>query len=72
MDKILNIIGIVIVAIGSVLSLWTIITTKTSFVGTCADLDSKSEQFKKEKLLVILGCILIISGSILQIISNFL
>lgn len=72
MDKILNIIGIVIVAIGSVLSLWTIITTKTSFIGTCTDLDSKPEQFKKEKLLVVLGCILIISGSILQIISNFL
>lgn len=49
MEKIiLNVIGIVIVAIGSVLSLWIIITTKTSFVGTCADLDSKPEQFKKE------------------------
>lgn len=73
MEKIiLNVIGIAIVAIGSVLSLWIIITTKTSFVGTCADLDSKPEQFKKEKPLVILGCILIISGSILQTISNFL
>lgn len=72
MDKILNVIGIATVAIGSVLSLWTIITTKTSFVGTCADWDSKPEQFKKEKLLVILGCVLIVSGSILQIISNFI
>lgn len=73
MEKIiLNVIGIVIVAMGSVLSLWTIITTKISFVGTCADLDSKPEQFKKEKSLVILGCILIIGGLILQIISNFL
>ena len=49
MEKIiLNVIGIAIVAIGSVLSLWIIITTKTSFVGTCADVDSKPEQFKKE------------------------
>ena len=72
MEKILNVIGIVMVAIGSVLSLWTIITTKTSFVGTCADWDSKPEQFKKEKLLVILGCILIVSGSISQIVANFL
>ena len=72
MEKIINVIGIVIVAAGSVLSLWIIITTKTSFVGTCADWDSKHEQFKKEKLLVIMGCILIVSGSILQIISNFI
>lgn len=70
MVKFLNIVGILIVAFGSVLSLWTIITTKTSFVGTCADYDSKPKQFKKEKMLVIVGCILIISGSILQIISN--
>lgn len=72
MDKVINVIGIVIVAFGSVLSLWTIITTKTSFVGTCADWDSKPEQLKKEKPLVVLGCIFIVSGSILQILSNFI
>ena len=66
MVKFVNVIGIVAIAIGTVLSLLTIITTKTSFVGTCA------EQFKKEKLLVILGCILIVGGSILQIVANFL
>lgn len=72
MGKFINVIGIVAIAIGTVLSLWTIITTKTLFVGTCADWDSKPEQFKKEKLLVISGCILIVSGSILQIVANFL
>ncbi len=70
MEKILNIVGIIIVAFGTVLSLCTIITTKMSFVGTCADYDSKPKQFKKEKMLVIVGCVFIISGSILQIISN--
>lgn len=72
MDKIINIIGIILVAAGSVLSLWTIITTKTSFVGTCGDWDSKPEQFEKEKVLVIIGCVLIIVGSVLQICSNFI
>ncbi len=72
MGKFINAIGIVAIAIETVLSLWTIITTKTSFVGTCADWDSKLEQFKKGKLLVILGCILIVSGSILQIVAIFL
>lgn len=71
MDKI-NIIGIILVAIGSVLSIWTIITTKTSFVGTCADLDSKPEQFKNEKILVVIGCFLIIIGSLFQIYSNLI
>lgn len=72
MDKVVNVTGIILVAIGSVLSLLTIITTKISFVGTCADLDSKQEQFKKEKVLVIIGCILIIFGSALQVCSNFI
>lgn len=70
MDKIINIVGIILVAVGSVLSLWTIITTKTSFVGTCDDWDSKQEQFKKEKVLVFIGCVLIVVGSVLQICSN--
>lgn len=72
MDKIINVMGIILVAFGSVLSLWTIITTKTSFVGTCDDWDSKPKQFKKEKVLVIIGCILIIIGSGFQIYSNFI
>lgn len=72
MDKLFNIIGIVLMAIGSFLSLWTIITTKTSFVGTYADWDSKSEQFKKEKMLVVIGCVLIVIGSIFQVCSNFI
>lgn len=72
MDKVINVIGIILVAIGSVLSLFTIITTKTSFVGTCADWSSKQEQFKKEKILVIIGCVLIVIGSVFQVYSNFI
>ncbi len=72
MSKIISVIGIFVVMIGTILSLWRIITTKSFFVGTCADWDSKSEQFKKEKLLVVSGCILIVIGSILQIIAVFI
>jgi len=71
MSKFMSVVGIFVVMTGTILSLWSIITTKTSFVGTCADWDSKSEQFKKEKILVVVGCILIVFGSILQIIAIF-
>lgn len=45
-NKHVSVVGIIIVAIGSVLSLWAIITMKASFVRICDDLDSKSDRFK--------------------------
>lgn len=69
MGKYVNIAGILLVMIGTVLSLWTIITTRIDIVGTAGYLDTSSEQFKKEKNFVIAGCILIVVGSISQIIS---
>lgn len=69
---ILNVFGIILTTIGTILSLWIVLVTKTSFVGTAADLDSKNAQFKKEKRLVVFGVILIIIGAVLQIIATIL
>lgn len=66
------IIGIIMCTIGTVLSLWTILTTKIKKVGTCEQLDNAQESFKKEKTYVIRGCLLIIVGGILQIIGTLI
>ena len=65
--KILNIFGILLIMIGTIFSLWQIISTEQSFVGTAKDWDTKQEQFKKEKRCVIIGMVLIVFGSLLQI-----
>ena len=70
--KILNISGILLIMIGTSFSLWKIISTKQSFVGTAKDWDTKGEQFKKEKKCVEIGMILIVCGSLLQIIAQFI
>ena len=35
MDKILSVIGIILVMIGTVFSLWSILSTKVNYYGTC-------------------------------------
>ena len=35
MDKILSVIGIILVMIGTVFSLWSILSTKVKYYGTC-------------------------------------
>lgn len=71
MNTYINIGGIVLTSIGSVISLWSIMTTKTSFVGTCEYQRTEPERFSKEKKLVIIGCIFIILGAVMQIVSLF-
>ena len=72
MDKILNVIGIILVMIGTVFSLWSILSTKEKYYGTCEWFSNLSDDFKKDKKKVIIGIILIVMGSILQIIGLFL
>ena len=71
-EKVLCIIGIIMCTIGTVLSLWTILTTKIKRVGTWEQLGNAQESFKKEKTLVVIGCLFIIMGSILQIIGTLI
>lgn len=74
MGKIIGVIGIVFVMIGTILSLWSIITTNSNFVGTVASFDGEliQKDFKKQKKQVIIGSLIIIIGSIMQCFALFL
>lgn len=70
MQKCYTVIGIIIVMIGTVLSLWSILSTKTDDYGTVWYWDNQPDAFKKEKPRVIVGCVMIVIGSIMQIIGT--
>lgn len=72
MQKIISVIGILVVMIGTIFSLWSIITTKTKIVGTAQYFDNQQEYFRKDKKKVIIGAILIFVGSIMQILGTIL
>lgn len=72
MSKILSVIGILLVITGTIFSLWSILGTKLNYVGTAHWHDYQQESFTKDKRKVIIGTILIIAGSIFQIIGLLL
>lgn len=72
MSMIFSTVGILLVMIGTILSLWSIIRTKGGYVQTADWYDQQQENFKKDKKKVIVGTILIICGSIFQIIGLFI
>lgn len=72
MNKILSAIGILLVVIGTIFSLWSILGTKGNDVGTAQWYDHQQESFKKDKIKVIIGTIFIVAGSIFQLIGLFL
>lgn len=72
MSMIFSTVGILLVMIGTILSLWSIIRTKGGYVQTVDWYDHQQENFKKDKKKVIVGTILIICGSIFQIIGLFI
>lgn len=65
MNKILSIIGIFLVVVGTIFSLWSILGVKSNYIGTAVWHDNQQENFKKDKRKVIIGSVLIIAGSIL-------
>lgn len=71
-ETILNIFGISISCIGTVFTLYKIIFTKTSYMGTAQQLDNTQQDFRKEKHIAILGMFLITLGSVLQILTNII
>lgn len=72
MSKFLSIIGILLVMAGTIFSLWSILITKGNYVGTTHWYDHQQESFKRDKKKVIIGAVLIILGSIFQIIGLFI
>ena len=71
MNKILSIIGIILVVAGTIFSLWSILGTRCGYVGTAHWYDHQQESFKRDKRKVIIGIILIICGSVFQIVGLF-
>ena len=71
MNKLLNSVGIVLSIVGTIITLWTLLTTKNSEAGTWGELAERHEKFPKEKKKVKIGIVVIAIGGILQIISQF-
>ena len=67
-NKIVTSIGIALVMIGTILSLWSVLNTKTSDVGTYDSCSGESQQqkFREQKRQVIIGIMLIVLGSLMQ------
>ncbi len=64
-----SIIGIILVFVGTTLSLWCIMTNDTKKAGTWRGVKEQGEDAKREKTWVIVGMCFILIGSILQIIG---
>lgn len=72
MSKLLSAVGILLVLIGTVFSLWSILGTDPKKVQTVGEHDNQQENFKRNKPKVVFGTALISFGSLLQIIGLFL
>ena len=72
MNKFTSVIGIILVMAGTILSLWSVLKTKGDEVQTAAYHDHQQENFKKDKKKVIIGTVLIILGSLLQIMGTLI
>ena len=72
MENYLTVAGIAINTIGTVFTLWTILSTKISYVGTAMHHDNQANDFSEEKRRVKIGLIGIILGNILQVLGVFL
>ncbi len=55
MDRYVNIIGIILVMCGTILSLWSVLGTKADYVQTAGSFDHQQDNFMKDKKKVING-----------------
>lgn len=67
MSNYISILGLILVTAGTILSLWSVLGTKTKDVGTAGWHDNQQRNFRKEKRNVIIGTILIVLGTLFQI-----
>ncbi len=73
MGKYLSLIGIIMVMIGTIFSLFSILTTNSNEIGTYGYMGKKQqEDFKKQKKQVIIGMIIIVIGSGFQVVALFI
>ncbi|AOZ96226.1 hypothetical protein [Butyrivibrio hungatei] len=72
MNKVLSVLGIIMVAIGTIWSVWSVLVTDIAEIGTAYNEDHKSEAFELQKRQVIKGMLFIVVGSIFQIIGILL
>lgn len=70
--KFFNISGIILSTLGTVFTLYNILSTNTRNVGTYGYLKNLQIDFTKQKNKTINGCLLIVFGSLLQIIAQAL
>lgn len=72
MGKYISIVGIILVMIGTIFSLWSILGTKSKYYGSVELFENQHTNFKQDKRRVIIGTAWIITGSILQIVGLFI
>ena len=72
MSAIVGTIGIILSVIGTIWTLWSILGTSAKYIGTYDEMENRQNDFRKTKKQVIIGCVGIFFGGILQIISLFL
>lgn len=65
-------IRILLVVTGTIFSLWSMLGTKGNYVGTAYWYDHQQESFKRDKIKVVIGTVLIVVGSVFQIIGLFI
>jgi len=68
----ISIVGILFVAIGTVWSVWSVISANLKYIGTNDELANRKKDFIKQRKQVIGGLLLIGIGSVLQIIGVLL
>lgn len=71
-ESYINALGIFLTTVGTVFTLWTVLMTHNEYAGTWNELSNRNKEFPKEKRRVVIGCIMIVIGGILQIIGQFL
>lgn len=72
MNNFFCLLGIILNTVGTLFTLWTVFSTKSSDVGTAAEHDNRHKTFPVEKRRIIIGFVVIVMGNVLQAVSLFL
>lgn len=67
--KAINFLGILLSTVGTVFTLYNVLSTNPKDIGTHGYYKKAGDDFKKQKSKTIKGCILIVIGGFLQILA---
>lgn len=67
MRKLLSVVGIVLVLIGTIWAVWSVLKTNSTEVAKAGYLDSSEKHFRDQKKHVIIGLVISSVGSAMQI-----